>query len=448
MRVLLVHLSDGHLGGGGGIAMLRLHQGLRKAGIDSRILCRTKTQDSAYITEIPHLPRLESQLKKATAKFGLNDIHLLGSFKIKQKEAYRDADVIDFQGIHTGTLSYLTLPSLTKNKPAVFTMHDMWAMTGHCVYSYDCERWQQGCGSCPYPDTHPRIQRDNTHLEWHLKKWAYNHSNLAFVAPSRWLFEQATKSMFGQFPIHRIPYGLDTEIYQPLDPEACRVELGIPANKKVLMFAALKLDAARKGGDLLLAALQGLPAALKSELVLLTIGDHAEAMTKEIDIQTVHLGFVSDEHRKAVAYSAADLFLFPTRADNLPLVLLESMACGTPMVSFNVGGVSDLVRPGMTGYLAEPENVEALREAILHPSDQSLWSQKHSSESVTDFRNGIIHLLEDEPLRQHMRQQCRKIILQEYREEIQVKRYIQLYNQLLHLPENLKKNNFSLPSSA
>ena len=123
-------------------------------------------------------------------------------------------------------------------------------------------------------------------------------------------------------------------------------------------------------------------------------------------MSTINLGYLNSDRIKAIAYSAADLFVFPTRCDNLPLMLQESMACGTPMVSCKIGGVADLVRPGITGYLAEPENVE-------------------------DLCNGIMELLEDSQLRAKMSQQCRAIALMEYNSELQAKRYIELYRQLL-----------------
>ena len=107
-----------------------------------------------------------------------------------------------------------------------------------------------------------------------------------------------------------------------------------------------------------------------------------------------------------MAFSAADLFIFPTRADNLPLVLQESMACATPMVSFKIGGVPDLVRHNITGYLAQPEDVE-------------------------DLCNGIITILANEELRHKMSENCRAIALAEYSLELQAKRYIELYEQVL-----------------
>jgi glycosyltransferase involved in cell wall biosynthesis len=205
--------------------------------------------------------------------------------------------------------------------------------------------------------------------------------------------------------IHHIPYGIDTEAYQPLDTEKCRSILGIPADKKVLMFAALDIKYTRKGGDLLVKALQALPDSLKAETMLLTIGYGSESLAEVVGMPNLNLGYVSSDRLKSIAYSAADLFIFPTRADNLPLVLQESMACGTAMVSFKIGGVPDLVRPGITGYLASPEDAQ-------------------------DLCYGIVQLLEDNQQRQQMGQNCRQIALTEYRLELQAKRYIEIYHQL------------------
>lgn len=406
LKVLQVNLSDYAGGGGGAIAMYRLHTGLKKAEVDSKILGGFKTLESSESKQIPRLQRWESQIRKITSKIGLNDIHCISSFKIKKNKIYLESDILNFHVLHSGFFSYLAMPSLTESKPAVFTIHDMWALTGHCAYSYNCDRWKNGCGKCPNLDTYPAIQRDSTHLEWKLKNWVYSRSKLTIVTLSNWLTEQAKLSMLNRFPIHYIPNGIDTKAYQPLDPEQCRSLLGIPTGKKVLMFGAESLKNPRKGGDLLSKALQNLPESLKAKIVLMTLGNGGEAIAEAVGIQTFNLGYVSSDRLKSIAYSAADLFIFPTRADNLPLVLQESMACGTPMVSFRIGGVPDLVRPGVTGYLAEPENAK-------------------------DFCNGIMQLLEDRSLRDHMSQQCRAIALEEYPLELQAKRYIELYRQAL-----------------
>lgn len=404
MKVLQINQSD--IAGGAAIAGYRLHQGLLAQGIDSRLLAgKTKTSDER-VKLLPARSRLENQLVRVTSRLGLNCIHHVNSFEIPKHSFYQEAKLINFHNLHCTRFSYLAIPQLTANKPAIFTLHDMWSFTGHCAYSFDCSRWQTGCGKCPYPDTYPKIKRDSTALEWKLKDWVYSRSNLTIVTPSCWLAEQAQQSLLNRFAIHHIPYGIDTDAYQPIEQELCRTVLGISQHKYVLMFGAQTLKDSRKGGDLLVEALALLPDALKAETLLLTIGGGAEVIAKTVGIPYLSLDYVGSDRLKSVAYSAADLFLFPTRADNLPLVLQESMACGTPMVSFNIGGVPDLVRPNETGYLAQAEDAQA-------------------------FCQGVVQLLEDRELREKMSENCRAITLAEYPLELQAKRYIELYQQVL-----------------
>lgn len=409
MRVLQIHGRDLPQGFGAAVSTYRLHLALRASGVESKILCYRRGLDSSV--EIPRLPRLERLIGHVTLRLGLNDLHCVGAFKVKELPAYREADVLNFHGIHGQFFSYLALPFLTKSKPAVFTVRDMWPLTGHCAVSYDCERWKTGCGNCPYPSAPPALpaKRDSTHMEWKLKSWAYRQSKLTVVTLSRRMTEQARQSMLGHFPIHHIPNGVDTEAYHPLDPVLCRTALGIAAEKKVLMFGAGYLNRQHKGSDLLARALRALPPALKSEIVLILLGDGGDELASTFDVPVLPLGFVGGQRIKTLAYSAADLFVLPTRGEGLPNVLLESLACGTPMVSFDVGGVPDLVRPGITGYLARPED-------------------------ALDLERGIRQLLENAPLRRAMSQQCRAIACAEYSAKLEVQKYIELYRSLLRAP--------------
>jgi glycosyltransferase involved in cell wall biosynthesis len=402
----ILHINQSDIVGGAAIAGYRLHEGLLAQGIDSRLLVGTVTTTSDRVATTPNTHRIAKQLNRYSWRLGLNYVNILSTFDIHKHQFYKEADILNLHNIHNGYFNYLAIPSLTKEKPAIFTLHDMWSFTGHCIYSYECERWKIGCGKCPHPDTYPAIGIDNTQLEWKLKNWVYSRSNLTIVTLSNWFTEKVQQSILNCFPIYQIPNGIDTEAYQPLDPKQSKSLLGIPSNKKVLMFGSEYINDPRKGSDLLLKALQRLPESLKAEIVLLTFGKHSETLTKAVGLSNIHLGYVSSTRLKSIAYSSADLFIFPTRADNLPLVLQESMACGTPIVSFKVGGVPDLVRPGITGYLAQPEDAQ-------------------------DFCNGIVRLLEDENLRQSMGKNCRAIALEEYPLELQAQRYIELYRQVL-----------------
>jgi glycosyltransferase involved in cell wall biosynthesis len=173
------------------------------------------------------------------------------------------------------------------------------------------------------------------------------------------------------------------------------------------MFMAADLTNLMKGSDIMIEALRGLPASLKADTVMLLLGHKGAAFADALDIPTINLGYIESDHHKAVCYSAADLFLHPTRADVFPYVLLESMACGTPVVSFRVGGVPDAVRQGITGCLAEPERTE-------------------------EFRAFIVQLLEDEQLRINMGMSSRDIALEEYTLDLQVRRFIDLCSTLKH----------------
>jgi glycosyltransferase involved in cell wall biosynthesis len=337
---------------------------------------------------------------------GLNYAGILGTSAISKHPFFTGSDILNFHNLHGGYFNYLSIPSLTRKKPAVWTLHDMWSFTGHCSYSYDCDRWKNGCGSCPYPEEYPKIYFDNTRLEWRLKNRAYTNSNLHIVAPSKWLCDLAKDSMLSRFSVSHIPYGLDLDIYKPLDREECRNSLGIKKNKKVLLFSAFNVEDRRKGGDLLYKALEKIPLSLREDLCLLVIGEGRKIPRLIDGVDFINLGFIEDDESRAIVYSSADLLVFPTRADNLPLVLQESMACGTPMVSFRVGGVPELVRPGLTGYLAEPEDADSLGK-------------------------GIVQLLEDDNFRVKLSEGCRSIALEEYALEKQAKSYIKLYESVL-----------------
>jgi glycosyltransferase involved in cell wall biosynthesis len=397
----ILHINQSDIEGGAAIAGYRLHQGLVAQAIDSKLLVGTKKTRS-HLVVATKKNRIQKLTYQIGYRIGLDNLSTFSSFNLSKDPIYQEADLLNLHNLHGNYFNYLALPKLTATKTSVFTLHDMWSFTGQCFYSYECQKWQTSCGGCPHLNT----KRDLSQLEQRLKHWAYQRSNLEIVAPSQWLTQLARQSMLNRFQIHHIPYGIDINSYQPLDSERCRNLLGIPQHKHVLMFGATDISDARKGGDLLHQALQSLPGSIKANCFLLIMGNGGEVLAKDVGMPSIELGFVSNDKLKSIAYSAADLFLFPTRADNLPLVLQESMACGTPMVSFNIGGVPDLVRPNQTGYLAVPENID-------------------------DFRNGIIELLEDKNLRQQMREKCREIVVAEYSLELQAQRYIKLYQDIL-----------------
>ena len=387
--------------------MQRLRAEFNKLGIDARTLCRHKILDDSVLMR--GRPKLERWLGKFTGRIGLNDIHLVSSFRVPQMPEFKDADLLDIHCLHSSTFSYLALPVLTAEKPTVFTFHDMWPITGHCHASLECTRWKTGCGACPHLEIYPEVRRDATAIEWKLKRRAYERSKFTIVTPSKWLYDLTKESMLGRFEVHHIPHGIETDVFQPLDKDLCRSLLGIPDGKHVLFCAMESMQRPLKGADLLVRALESLPDSLQRDSVLLLFGHASREIIKKVRMPVINLGFLQHDRLKAVAFCAADLFVNPTRAESFGLVVLESMACGTPVVAFAVGGVPELVRPGITGYLAKPEDPQELAY-------------------------GVTSLLGDKAALAAMALRCREIAVNEYTLELQARRYADLYRQVIGRP--------------
>jgi glycosyltransferase involved in cell wall biosynthesis len=403
MKVLMMHRDDGK-SGGAQIQMNRLREGLRGSGIDAKIVCREGGPDES--TLLPFRPVAEKWLGALTRRIGLNDVHLISSFDLPGLDDFKNADLIDLHCLHSGTFSYLALPAITAVKPTIFTFHDMWPITGHCHASLECDRWKTGCGKCPHPEIEPAVKRDATAIEWWLKRRAYRKSNFTIVTPSKWLADRVGESPLLDGPVHCIPHGVDTAVFKPLDQSHCRELLGVPEGKIVLLCAIEHMDRPLKGADLLVKALDFLPKAFQDQCVLLLFGHPNRRIQEQISLPIIDLGYINEDRLKAVAYSAADLLINPTRAESFGLVALESMACGTPVAAFKVGGIPELVRPGVTGLLAKPDDPEGLAACI-----QSMAGDPVQLQSMAD--------------------RCRDVATTEYTLTQQVRRTIELYQYVL-----------------
>jgi glycosyltransferase involved in cell wall biosynthesis len=403
--VNILHINRSDLQGGAAIAGYRLHRELLRRYEHSRLLVRSPVSGDEEVAGIGYRRMRDGVLAKASSIVGLNNLFTYQSFRLSRFDWYQESDVINFHNLHPGYFNYLSLPGLTRDKPAVHTLHDMWAFTGHCAYSYDCSRWQKGCGKCPYPNEPPEILFDNTRMALKLKKWAYAHSNIHLITPSRWLMGLLENSALRDLPRHYVPNGVDLDTYKPDDKALCRSLLGLPSRSYVVMFAADSLEDRRKGASYLNEALALLPYSLQKEVVLLSIGKGSISLSNTSLVGHA-LGYVIDDGLKSIAYSAADLFLFTSVQDNLPLVLQESMACGTPMVAFDAGGVSELVRDQQTGVLVDSGN-------------------------SLEFASRIVELIEDPQKRKMMGENCRRIAEEEYGISLQAERYLKIYKSLL-----------------
>ncbi len=360
--------------GGAGIAARRLHGGLRAAGLPSRMVVANGGAAEGDILQLPgaargrgvgeRLDALRLRLeRRLTAKAVSRKLAYFSDDRVPgpdQLAGRPDADVINLHWVARFLDYGRFFPTLRAAQPLVWTLHDMAPMTGGCHYAMECRRFEDQCGTCPLlgssatGDLTLRIHRRKAAALGRLRP-----ETTRIVAPSRWLAGEARKSsLLGRFDVDVIPNGLDVEIFRPRDRGVAREVLGLPRDGKIVLFVADSVTGYRKGFDLLEEALRGLVGEL--DVTLAALGGSGRMALEG----AVPLGRIDNEHVLSHVYSAADLFVLPTRADNLPNVLVEAMACGLPCVSFDVGGVPDVVRHEETGLLAPAEDVGGLRDAI------------------------------------------------------------------------------------
>lgn len=405
----VLHVGAWDNAGGSGRAAYRIHTSLRRRGIRSRMLVGgkvTEDPDVALIASGP-LGRLDCLSGRVLDRLGFQYLFYPSSYLLPLRAWIREADVIQLYNTHGGYLSHTILPKLSRLRPVVWRLSDMWPITGHCAYSYECERWKSGCGECPYLADYPGLSRDTTALLWWVKDRVYRCSRLTMVAPSKWLANLAEQSpLLGRFSIHIIPNGLDTEVFRPLPKRSTRGMFDIDTRSRVIFFSAHSVLDRRKGASFLEEALSRLADRGVKDVTVLVVGAHADKWEMEGQFPVKRLGEIRDDQIMAAAYAAADLFVLPTLAENLPNGILESMACGTPVVSFNVGGVPEAVRHMETGYLA-------------------------AYQDVADLAKGIQLLLDDPDLRFRMSRRCREIAEQEYSLDLQARRFVHLYHDVI-----------------
>ncbi len=403
----VLHVSAWDRAGGSGRSAYRIHDGLRRLGLSSRMLVGQKATaydpDVGLVSDRWWLRAADWAADTVTDRLSYKYYFYPSSYMLNRRRSFCEADIVQLYNIHGGYFSYRALPRLAAQKPVVWRLSDIWPMTGHCTYSYDCERWMTGCGSCPRLSDYPGLRRDKTAWAWKSKKRVYSKSDITIVGPSRWIVDLAKRSpLLGRFPVHHIPNGLDTEVFKPIPKPVAREILGINPDRRIVFFSADTITSVRKGAQILTAALERLVQGGLKDVELLTMGGETKAADEHAGFPAKHLGHIKDDITMSLAYSAADVFVLPTLQDNLPNGLIESMACGTPAISFDVGGVADAVRHMETGYLAKCEDVE-------------------------DLAHGIRLIIGDQNLRARMMERCRQVVLNEYSLELQSKSFFELY---------------------
>jgi glycosyltransferase involved in cell wall biosynthesis len=367
LKTYLVNRSD--LLGGAARAANRLHKALLGEALESRFFVEEKSGDD-WRTLNPKSTRrkLTTRIQNAivskilrSSSIGsdaLLSINLFNSSWIKYINA-SNADVIHLHWIHGEMLSISDVAKI--DKPLVWTLHDMWAFCGATHYSGD-SAWMSGYREKSEGQTFGLFWLNR--FVWNRKRRIWRRP-MHIIAPSRWMASCAMSSKLMQdWPIHVIPNGIDTDSWSPMNKSVARSILSLPEKVNILLFGAVGggLDP-RKGFDLLTDALREL-AKLNPEIELMVFGQAEPENPIDFGLAIRYMGNFHDDLSLRVLYCAADVLVIPSRQDNLPNTGLEALACGTPVVAFNTGGMSDIVTHKVTGYLAEPFSTKDLAFGI------------------------------------------------------------------------------------
>jgi len=359
MNVLHVHTID--VSGGGAKMVFEINRRLNGyPDTSSQLLVGTKESDEETVIEL-NRTAIETGATRVLERYlSLDGLGSPSSLRLRRIIAKQDVDVVHIHNIHGGYFNMLNLALIPESVAVVWTFHDMWPITGNCVYSLGCERFKNSCGSCPQLDEYPSLRFDTTPVLLSIKERLFD-CDLTVAAPSEWMYEKVTESRLDQVDLRHVPNGIDTDYFSPRDRERAREYYDVPVDDRVVLFVASSVDSTRKGLGTLLDALDHLSGKGGTSLLAIGGGDLPEdRVSDEFTVRTP--GYIPEEDLP-VAYSAADICVVPSLAESFGLVATEAMACETPAVVSAVGGLQEQVDPE-NGWLAEPGNARSFAEAI------------------------------------------------------------------------------------
>lgn len=283
-------------------------------------------------------------------------------------------DVVHMHALHGYYLNWpMLFGYLNQHQiPVVWTFHDCHAFVGNCGYFFDCRKWQEGCGTCPYVHNYPKSQFfDFTAWMWRRKKELFTEGdNKIIVTPSDWLTEEAKQSYFGKYKCVTINNGIDSaKTFYPRDKEACRRKYGYEPEDKIILGIAVGYSDPRKGAGYMLELAR--ETEMQSVKMILIGWEHTNDDMLQGITNIEALPATADVNVLAEYYSLADVFVLTSLAENYATVNLEAMACGTPVVGFDCGGTPEQLLDGK-GIAVPTGNQEALNLAVRQVLDEQI----------------------------------------------------------------------------
>lgn len=396
MKVL--HLVGGELNGGAARGAFWLHEGLLRRGVESKILTNSKSTLGDRNTE--SVTRTLGQQIANAVRARVDQIPVkfyrhrnteifstaITGYNFRRHPLYDWADIIHFHWINGGFVNMKHLSGI--KKPVVWTLRDMWPITGGCHVALDCVKYTTGCGACPQLGSHsPRdlssyiVRRKKRHLP----------DNLTLVGISDWISDCARSSaVFRTTDVMTIHNNVNCQEFSPVDRKAAKAILGIPADRQVILVGAQHGKHTWKGFDKFAAAMKHLK---NRDALLLVFGNAEESSIRSFGLDYKVVGTLSDLIALRVVYSAADVYVSPSIMESFGKTIAEAMACGTPSVCFAATGPKDIVEHMVSGYSAAPFDVADLAAGIqwvLDHASSDVLSRNARERIVTKFDTSIV----------------------------------------------------------
>jgi glycosyltransferase involved in cell wall biosynthesis len=392
MKLLQINSNDLF---GSRFSGIGIHDLLEKRGVESRHLVWRRHADHPFVEAAYDWP-LSRQTARALVLIERilsvqSTLHLQW-LALPLNARFRAADVVHYHIIHDGYFSLAALPLLTRSKPSVWTFHDPWPMTGHCLYPLDCERWQTGCGSCPDLSLPFSLWHDRTRFNWRYKNLVYRRSEIDVIVASRWMRDFAARSpLASRFKFHLVPFGLDLDRFAPGPTEAVREQLGIFPGHTVIGVRAV--EGPYKGLEYFKQALRH----LRTERPLCILTTQAKGVFDEFlgKHQVVEVGWTNDEDQTIACHQAADFFVMPSTAEAFGLMAVEAMACGKPVISFQGTSLPEVTFAPHVGLAVPMRDTVALAEAITRwvEAPEEVRARGQEARNVAKAHYGIdLHL--------------------------------------------------------
>ena len=409
MRVLIINTSERT--GGAAIAASRLMEALKNSGIKAKMLVRDKQTDQVTVVALKKSwrqiwqfvwERIVIWIANRFKKHNLFAVDIITSLP-----EFRQADVIHLHWVNQGLLSLKDLRKIfLSGKPVVWTMHDMWPVTGICHHAGDCTHYQAQCHDCPL--LYRGHRHDLSYKTFVKKQQLYKDANITFVACSRWLEELAKKSALTLgHTVTNLPNPINTNLFHPTDKVAARRKLNLPEDKRLLLFSSMKITDKKKGIDYLVEACRLLhekQPGFCEKLAVVVVGKESQQYADLFPFPVYCLSYIGKEKEMTAVYNAVDLFVTPSLQENLPNTIMEAMSCGVPCVGFCIGGIPEMIDHLHNGYVARYRSAEDLANGIC-------WSLTEG-----DY--------------QSLSTEARRKVLSTYTEHVVAMKYIGIYNHI------------------